>query len=618
MGATYDSQQGTLVLDHAVELSTRRGSDTVEIHAQHAVFERDALLCLLRSATADYRGGEATAAEAKIGFRDDGSATRLDATGGFTVTTANGGHLSAPTGAMDFDEHNQPRHGHLEGGVTMDSVSAGRTMHGAAPTAELEFTSQGELRQAHLERGVEIHSEEESQPTPHAQAGPLRLTRTWRSPVADVAFRDAGKGKTEPAGIHGIGGVVVTGESQRGNEAALPSRLAADEVNGTFGSAGVLNAMSGVGHASIEETTATGVHETATGERLEAHFAPQGNSQIQAAQLDGHVVLVEQPPAKSGAPPQPPMRAAAGRAVYESAGEWLHLTISPRVDDGGLELTANRIDVSQTSGDAFAHGDVKATWSDISTDNGTSGAASRNSAPGVVALGGEGPAHIVAAEAQLHQATGEATFQGHARLWQQDNSVSGPVIVLDRQKQTLVAKSTDPAEPVRAVLLSADRLSPAKEPGTGRNSATPSVIRVRGGSLWYSGLERKAILRGDALGTVVAETGTATSVSQAVELLLTPAAHGAGNSGQAQVDRMTASGRVVLTSQGRRGTGEQLMYTGATGDYVLTGTGDAPPRMTDPERGSVTGEALIFHSRDDSVSIEGGGRSTTTETTAPK
>jgi hypothetical protein len=29
----------------------------------------------------------------------------------------------------------------------------------------------------------------------------------------------------------------------------------------------------------------------------------------------------------------------------------------------------------------------------------------------------------------------------------------------------------------------------------------------------------------------------------------------------------------------------------------------------------VTGEALIFHSRDDSVSIEGGGRETTTETT---
>jgi hypothetical protein len=40
--------------------------------------------------------------------------------------------------------------------------------------------------------------------------------------------------------------------------------------------------------------------------------------------------------------------------------------------------------------------------------------------------------------------------------------------------------------------------------------------------------------------------------------------------------------------------------------------------MTDPARGSVTGEALIFHSRDDSVSIEGGGGRTTTQTTTQK
>jgi lipopolysaccharide export system protein LptA len=83
---------------------------------------------------------------------------------------------------------------------------------------------------------------------------------------------------------------------------------------------------------------------------------------------------------------------------------------------------------------------------------------------------------------------------------------------------------------------------------------------------------------------------------------------------------MTARGQVVLTSEGRRGTGEQLVYTGATNEYVLTGTATAPPKMSDPARGTVSGEALIFHGRDDSVSVEsgGGGRKTTTETTAPR
>jgi lipopolysaccharide export system protein LptA len=95
-------------------------------------------------------------------------------------------------------------------------------------------------------------------------------------------------------------------------------------------------------------------------------------------------------------------------------------------------------------------------------------------------------------------------------------------------------------------------------------------------------------------------------------------ANKAKESGQAQVESMTARGHVVLTSEGRRGTGEQLVYTSATGEYVLTGTAAVPPKMSDPARGTVTGEALIFHGRDDSVSVEGGGQKTTTETTAPK
>jgi lipopolysaccharide export system protein LptA len=74
----------------------------------------------------------------------------------------------------------------------------------------------------------------------------------------------------------------------------------------------------------------------------------------------------------------------------------------------------------------------------------------------------------------------------------------------------------------------------------------------------------------------------------------------------------------VVTSNGRRGTGEQLVYSGESGQYVLTGTAASPPRMTDPLRGSISGEALIFNSRDDSVSIEGQGQKTVTQTVAPK
>jgi lipopolysaccharide export system protein LptA len=678
-GASYDSQSGYLTLEKAVEMTTHRGADEVEIHAQHAELDRGAQTCALVTANAEFRGGQADAAEATILFRSDGSAQRLDAKGGFTVATANGGHLAAPVAWMDFDKHSEPLRGHLEGGVTMDSAgdsaNGGRTVHGTSPSAELKFGARGELKSAHLERGVQMKSEETSEVGGGSGAGngALRVSRTWRSPVVDIDFRaakgaglgHAGKGQLEVETMRGSGGVTITSQTQRGNAAATPTTMSADVVTGTFGASSMLRAVSGVGHAEIDETAATGARQTATGDRLMAEFeqgsgldtkrtreqerkggteretpagsgrAPRSSgdstSGLRMAELDGSVALFDQPAQKPGAQPQPPLRATSGKAVYEGKGEWLHLTMSPRVQDGGLELTADRVDASWQSGDASAHGDVKATWAGAGEQGGTPAG---DTAEGGVALGGKGPAHVVAAEAQLNESTGEVAFRGHARLWQETNFVSGPMIVLNQHLQTLVARSSDPAEPVLVVMLSANApeagKGPAQNTGTGGNSrnSTPaaSVIRVRGGELKYSDAERRAVMRGGALGAVVAETGTATSSSDAVELLLLPqGSHDAGGAKQAQsggtqaqVDRMKATGHVVLTMQGRRGTGEQLVYSGATGEYVLTGAAGAPPKLTDPERGTVTGEALIFNSRDDRVSIEGGGRETETKTTVPE
>jgi len=622
MGATFDSQQGTLVLDRAVALTARRGAETIQIHAQHAEFERGSQICRLRAVMAAYQGGEATAGDAKVLFRDDGSVLRLDAMNSFTLATAAGGRLVAPAGHMDFDARSQPRHGHLEGGVAMDSTSRkegqSRRLHGSAPTAELEFTAQGKLHRAHLERGVAMDSEEQRD-----SAGQrLRLSRHWRSPLADVEFRDSGHGRIELNALHGTGGVVLTGESQRGTEPIEPSRLSADELIGSFGANSALVAMKGIGRASIEETTATGTRETTSGDRLEAHFAASAGAgakrgagaeaQVQSATVEGHVVLTQEPAARPGAPPPAKLRATAGRADYAGAGEWLHLTLNPRVEDGAMQLTAGKVDLSRASGDAFAHGNVKASWTNSSV--GSNGQQAKPA--GSMAMGGQGPAHVVAAEAQLHQPAGEVTFRGKARLWQQANSIAAPVIVLDQRRHTLAASSRDSADPVRVVLVSAGGAALGVQAG---KSNQPSVIRVRGGDLKYSDIERKAVMRGGLLGTVVAETATAASVSNEVEVTLLPATKVAGkDGGQGQVDRMTASGRVVLTSGGRHGTGEQLVYTGATGEYILTGTAASPPRMTDSARGTVSGEALIFHGRDDSVSIEGGGRKTTAQTMAPK
>ena len=622
MGASYDSDRGLLVLDHDVELTALprpgKAAQAVQVHASHAEFERDAQLCRLTEVSAETRAEKASAARAVVYFRDDGSVQRLNAEGGFTLATITGGHVGAPAAQMQFDQKNQPSSGHLSGGVTVASETPDRSIDGSAPTMDLAFAN-GDLRHVHLEQGVEFHSRERSEAVSGGRTVPVVLTRTWHSRVADIDFRATAPGKVEPAVMHGSGSVVVTGESRRGSEAAVASRLAADAVTGNFASQGALRSITGVGNASLQQTAANGTVQSASADRLQARFAPASGAsaahgpaasspavQVQAADLDGHVVLVSQPAAKSGTQ-QAPLRASAGHAAYQGTGELLHLTVNPRVNEGGMELTADTLDVAEQSGDAFAHGNVKATWTQTA-----------GSPAGAVSFGGRGPVHAIATEAELHRATNQATFRGRARLWQDDNSISAPVIILDREKQTLVARTTSAGNPVTAVLLSAGTQGAPRSSAAGNGSA---VIRVRGGDLYYSSADRKAIFRSSPLASVTAQSDAVTSTSDEVDLLLAAAGTrgpASAAAAPAQVERMTALGHVVLSAQKRRGTGQQLTFTGKTGDYVLTGTPSSPPILNDPERGSVTGEALIFHSRDDSVSIEGGQQETTTRTTAPR
>jgi lipopolysaccharide export system protein LptA len=390
-------------------------------------------------------------------------------------------------------------------------------------------------------------------------------------------------------------------------------------MTGDFASGSVLTAIHGTGNTAFEETTVAGVRQSTSGDRIEVHLVPDSaakadkGGEVQSAIVEGHVVLVQLPPPSPRTGGQAtPLRATAGRADYAGSGQWLHLTLNPRVENRGMQLTADKVDVSQSTSEAFAHGNVKASY--LGTDSAHPG-------QGGAALGGQGPVHVIASEAQILQSTQEATFRGQARLWQQGNSISAPVIILDHIRQSLAAHTTTTSEPVRAVLVSAAAAAPAKEGSQPANKkeAAPSVIRVRGGDFRYSDMDRKALMRAGPLGSVLAETASASSTSNEVEVVLLPAGHHPGqDASQTQIDHMTARGRVLLTSAGRRGTGEQLVYTAATGEYVLTGTATELPRMTDPTRGVVTGQMLIFRSRDDSISVEGGSQKTRTQTTAPK
>lgn len=72
------------------------------------------------------------------------------------------------------------------------------------------------------------------------------------------------------------------------------------------------------------------------------------------------------------------------------------------------------------------------------------------------------------------------------------------------------------------------------------------------------------------------------------------------------VERVVATGHIEIDQQGRRATGDRVVYTASDGMFVMTGTAAAPPRIVDDTRGTITGTSLRFHAGDESVMVSNG------------
>jgi lipopolysaccharide export system protein LptA len=237
--------------------------------------------------------------------------------------------------------------------------------------------------------------------------------------------------------------------------------------------------------------------------------------------------------------------------------------------------------------------------------------------------------HVVADHAHLEHATDLTIFYGKsgepARLWQGSDSVAAPVLELSRAHATLSAHGpAGDAAAVNAVFTGSPSASQVAPSGGATNSAhpnqpprAPSVVRLQSRTLFYGQNDHKAVFA----GAVVAQTSTGLLHANFMDVYFAPAA-GAQPPGNpapgGQVSKIVARGAVELEQQGRKGTGEELTYTSADGKFLLTGSSAAPPRLTDQVRGTVTGNALIFNDRDDSVVVSGGASKAVTQTRVAK
>jgi lipopolysaccharide export system protein LptA len=71
------------------------------------------------------------------------------------------------------------------------------------------------------------------------------------------------------------------------------------------------------------------------------------------------------------------------------------------------------------------------------------------------------------------------------------------------------------------------------------------------------------------------------------------------------LDRVIVSGDVQLDQPGRKASGDQLLYTAASGNYILIGTPAKPPMVVDAQQGSITGATLLFGDAGSTIVVAG-------------
>jgi len=637
LGAQYDSARGVITLDSAVTADAIQHGHPVHVTAEHGELNRDTNLCVFSHVTYTAQGETAAAEHAEVLMRTDGSADRVDTSGNVTLTLAHGGTVRTPHAVLTLTTASEPKDLLATGGVhyadrEAAEGGAAREAQGDSTAAHIAFTK-GQAQQAELTGGVHTLERERQR----AAAG--WTERELHSGMLTIDFHSAPRATPVPRQAVATGNARLrmstpvqakTGPSNSSESTAL----AGDTLTAVFTKQApvAVESLRGVGHTVLTQVAANRSVSESRGDTLDAVLRPvrretkprKGEaeqslaSQIEHAVQQGRVTLTQTPVAKASGSAEP-MNATAERAEYTGSDDALVLTGAPQADpamtDGGMQVAARRIRVSRGSGDAVLAGNVRGNYA---------------------GTGSQGMAHMVADHAEIHRTSQHAIFYGgggqaRARLWQDASQVEAPILDFDRTTQRLTASGgASDAGAVHAVLAGN---------GASRGAAKKAadLIRVASRRMVYTSpaADKKsgaaAPRQADFNGGVNVRSSDGNIVAQRAVVYMTPAA---GSKAQASaglpgldgsVQRIVASGQVVLATGNRRGYGEQLVYTpnppaagvnppaagghpsnGNSGQFVLTGTAGALPRLLDPAKGNITGASLIFNSGDDSVVVSGG------------
>jgi lipopolysaccharide export system protein LptA len=401
-------------------------------------------------------------------------------------------------------------------------------------------------------------------------------TRTLSGNAIDAALGPGGQAVTA---LSATGKVTLTLPAA-GNTPARTIESA--RLRGSGDAAGI-RTLAFEGGATFKE----GTTRTVTADALDVVLEP-GFGAATDARFKGRVVFRDRG-----------VRAEAPDARYDIPRELVHLPSSAgtgraRVDDERVSVDARAIVLTAGSKQLRAKGDVRSVLQPQKAD------ARDRRAPAM--LERDKPVNVTAAQLDYDGDAGRATYTGTARLWQDERSVQGDMLVLDDKQGNLLAKGNAVS---RLILEEKDSTAP-KEPATPKPAAAAKAAKTetiaRGDTLTYDNAARKAAYEGRA-----SFSGPQGDVAgEKIELFLDETGR--------TLERSEAYTNVVARFEGgHRATGVRLTYLADGERYLMTG---APVRILEQRADGcteTTGASLTFVRSTDTISVVGneGSRSQT-------
>ena len=630
VGADYESDTGILRLRSDVRMDGTQQNQPIHVDATAAEMDRNVMLATLSRAHVQSGTNRAAGDTVLLNLAKDGSIQSVDGTGHVVLRQADGPEVHSarmhatlsPTGKLVTVA--------LAGGMTLDDGDT----KGSAGYGLLHFNAAGQPVSADLQHAVHLD-----------QSGAAGVARSLTAEHVVAALEQDAAKHTVLRDATATGNAVLRSVETAAAGKRPGSSIKAATTQTTVITAQTLHAvtstdgagkryvsaLNGTGSTRIQQSDDAGNDRTSSGDTLQvtlrdpsAGGATGAGGAVQDAVQTGNVTVTQHAvatPAASAAgrkgthpPGAQDSRAVAQRAEFDSATDRLLLTGSPMVTAPGVQLAADNIALQQGTGDADAQGSVRGTFVQEPANGASTASAD--------------PTHVLADHATIAGSGGAAKFFGGtrpARMWNTTAQLEAPEVDLDRAQGTLSAHSVVPVHGTPTVHLV---LTSSGTPKPGSRAGDTGPVRITGEDLVMTGASGPTPGHIEVSRTVRLITATSNLTANHVTATLRDSDRpGSGAKASLAISRsplesgsiesIVATGDIHLQQPGRTGTGDRLVYTAADSRYELTGTPSALPTMTDSLRGKVTGDALIFHSGDDSVEVAGEkGRRVRTETHA--